>query len=78
MATAWIQWGDDFDCDFGVTKLDEKNYSCPDSETGIHDWGGFNRSLCFCDPSGIMHTYCTECGETYEDCPEPEFGKLYQ
>jgi hypothetical protein len=78
MANAWIQWGDDFDCEFGVTKLDERNYSCPDAENGIHDWGGFNRSLCFCDPTGIMHTYCTECGETYEDCPEPEFGIIYK
>jgi len=63
MASAYIDHGD-----FGTQPLDDRNYSCPNSADGLHDWGGFDRSLCMCVDGGIMHTYCVECGNTFEDC----------
>ena len=51
----WETWGE-FD----------REYSCPVAATGMHDWGGFDRTLCYCVPEGTMHTYCTECAEIYD------------
>lgn len=53
-----------------VIPLSREEYSCPE-EDGLHDWGGFDRTICVC---GTMHTYCTQCGEVYRDCDFVEYG----
>lgn len=63
MATAVIQWQMGYGSWEDVCAVDLENYSCPDSDDGLHDWGGFDRSLCFCVPEGVMHTYCIDCGK---------------
>jgi hypothetical protein len=62
---AWIEYPATLDLETGKPvryALDADLYSCPDADDGLHDWGGFDRTLCYCIPGGTMHTYCTECG----------------
>lgn len=63
MAIAYIEW-----LNIEIP-LDLENYSCAE-EDGLHDWGGFDRTVCVC---GAMHTYCLQCGEVYRDCDFVEY-----
>ena len=39
---------------------DENDQACEH----VNTW--FDRSLCFCEPGGIMHTCCDDCGATLD------------
>jgi hypothetical protein len=64
MATAYIDWSDD-NCDWGVTQLGQFDYSCPNSEDGLHGWA-FERAICVsCDGQEV---YCLDCGAPGCEC----------
>ena len=64
MATAYVEWGSGYDCDWGVTVLDRRNYSCVLWD-GIHD---FAASVFTCVECGSWRATCVECGASVCDC----------
>jgi len=70
MATAYVEWGYGFDCDWGATPLDGRNYSCP-LRDGVHDFsaGGF-----CCIKCGTAVSTCVECYASKCDCSNAKMG----
>jgi len=70
MATAYVEWGSGGDCEWGVTVLDRRNYSCGLWD-GVHDFNT-SRSVCLkCDTGMVM---CAECGVLVCDCLNARIG----
>jgi predicted RNA-binding Zn-ribbon protein involved in translation (DUF1610 family) len=57
MATAWVEWGSSGDCEWGVTQLDRRNYSCGLWD-GIHD---LEKTPFACEQCGLNVSRCVEC-----------------
>ena len=70
MATAYVEWSYGYDCDWGVTVLDGRNYSCQ-LRDGIHD---LSASDLTCDVCDTMLDTCCDCGVWVCLCSNAKMG----